>query len=95
MGAPEGPTLTRPDPGALPREVHAKIPFNRPFVTGAEFAYVQQAIEAMHLSGDGAFTRRAHQLLQAMTQSPASLLTTSCTHALEMMALLLDLKPGD
>ena len=76
-------------------EVQTKIPFNRPYVTGTEFSYVQQAIEAMHLSGDGAFTRRAHQLLQTMTQSPASLLTTSCTHALEMMALLLDLKTGD
>jgi dTDP-4-amino-4,6-dideoxygalactose transaminase len=74
---------------------HAKIPFNQPYTTGREFACVQQAIEAMHLSGDGAFTRRAHQLLQAMTGSRAALLTTSCTHALEMSALLLDLQPGD
>jgi len=72
-----------------------KIPFNRPFATGGEFPYIQQAIEAMHLSGDGAFTKRAHGLLRAMTQSPAALLTTSCTHALEMMALLLNLQPGD
>ena len=95
MGTPEGPTLIIPDAKASAPEVYTKIPFNRPYVTGAEFAYVQRAIEAMHLSGDGAFTRRAHQLLQTMTQSPASLLTTSCTHALEMMALLLDLEPGD
>jgi dTDP-4-amino-4,6-dideoxygalactose transaminase len=73
----------------------AKIPFNRPYTTGAEFACVQQAIEAMHLSGDGAFTKRAHELLRAMTASRAALLTTSCTHALEMMALLLDVQPGD
>jgi dTDP-4-amino-4,6-dideoxygalactose transaminase len=72
-----------------------KIPFNRPYTTGAEFAYVQQAIEAMHLSGDGAFTKRAHELLKTMTGSRSVLLTTSCTHALEMMALLLDLQPGD
>jgi dTDP-4-amino-4,6-dideoxygalactose transaminase len=106
VGTSEGPTLTSPRTGTSSAEVEppspdglgaqgTKIPFNRPYVTGAEFTYVQQAIEAMHLSGDGAFTRRAHQLLQAMTQSPVSLLTTSCTHALEMMALLLDLKPGD
>ena len=73
----------------------AKIPFNRPYTTGAEFAYVQRAIEAMHLSGDGAFTRRAHELLCAMTASRSALLTTSCTHALEMMALLLEVQPGD
>jgi dTDP-4-amino-4,6-dideoxygalactose transaminase len=95
VGTSEGPTLIIPDAKASAPEVYAKVPFNRPYVTGTEFAYVQQAIEAMHLSGDGAFTRRAHRLLQTMTQSPASLLTTSCTHALEMMALLLDLKPGD
>jgi dTDP-4-amino-4,6-dideoxygalactose transaminase len=73
----------------------AKIPFNRPYTTGAEFAYVQQAIQAMHLSGDGAFTKRAHELLRIMTASQSVLLTTSCTHALEMSALLLDVQPGD
>ncbi len=73
----------------------AKIPFNRPYTTGAEFASVQRAIEAMHLSGDGAFTKRAHELLRTMTASRAALLTTSCTHALEMIALLLDVQPGD
>ena len=82
-------------PKALTPEAYTKIPFNRPYVTAVELAYVQQAIEALHLSGDGAFTKRAHPVLQTMTQAPASMLTTSCTHALEMMALLLDLKPGD
>src|SRR5688572_1717266 len=77
------------------RDGTRKIPFNRPYTTGAEFTYVQRAIEAMHLSGDGAFTKRAHELLQAMTRSCAALLTTSCTHALEMAALLLDVKSGD
>src|SRR5688572_2535692 len=72
-----------------------KTPFTQPYATGAEFGYIERAIEAAHLSGDGAFIRRAHHLLQAMMQCPASLLTTSCTHALEMMAHLLDLKPGD
>jgi dTDP-4-amino-4,6-dideoxygalactose transaminase len=74
---------------------NSKIPFNRPYATGGEFPYIQQAIEAMHLSGDGAFTKRANDFLREMTQSRAALLTTSCTHALEMMALLLDLQPGD
>lgn len=73
----------------------SRIPFNRPFATGNEFAYIQQAIDAMHLSGDGPFTRRVHERLVRMTGSSAALLTTSCTHALEMMALLLDLRDGD
>lgn len=72
-----------------------RIPFNCPFVTGREHAYIQQAIDTMHLSGDGPFTTRANRLLVQMTSSRAALLTTSCTHALEMMALLLDVKPGD
>ena len=73
----------------------SRIPFNRPFVTGHEFPYIQRAIDAMHLSGDGPFTRRAHAELVRMTGAQAALLTTSCTHALEMMALLLDLQPDD
>jgi dTDP-4-amino-4,6-dideoxygalactose transaminase len=73
----------------------SRIPFNRPFVAGREFEYIQQAINAMHLSGDGTFTRRAHEHLLRMTGGGTALLTTSCTHALEMMALLLDLRPGD
>ena len=72
-----------------------RIPFNRPYVAGLEAAYIEQAIEGMHLSGDGVFTRRANELIRAMTSSRAALLTTSCTHALEMMALLLALQPDD
>jgi dTDP-4-amino-4,6-dideoxygalactose transaminase len=49
----------------------------------------------MHISGDGQFTRRCHKLLEETVGTPKALLTTSCTHALEMAALLLDLKPGD
>jgi dTDP-4-amino-4,6-dideoxygalactose transaminase len=79
----------------MTQEAGPKVPFNRPYATGQEFSYIRQAIEAMHLSGDGAFTKRAHALLREMTQSRAVFLTTSCTHALEMMALLLDLQPGD
>ena len=60
-----------------------------------EFSYIQQAIDAMHISGDGRFTTLCHQLLENGLGVQKALLTTSCTHALEMAALLLDLKPGD
>ncbi len=72
-----------------------KIPFNRVVLAGRELEYVQQAVEAAHLSGDGMFTRRCHGLLEQTLGAPKVLLTTSCTHALEMTALLLDIHPGD
>lgn len=72
-----------------------KIPFNRPFATGKEFDYIQQAISAMHLSGDGTFTKKCHTLLEETLRCSKALLTTSCTHALEMAALLLDIQAGD
>lgn len=56
---------------------------------------MRQAIDAGHISGDGGFTQRAHQLLREITGATDALLTTSCTHALEMAALLVDLGPGD
>src|SRR5438309_7775296 len=71
------------------------IPFNRPHVSGKEFEYIQQAIDNLHLSGDGLFTKRCEALLEQELGVPRALLTTSCTHALEMAALLLDIKPGD
>jgi dTDP-4-amino-4,6-dideoxygalactose transaminase len=71
------------------------IPFNKPFATGKESQYMQQAIEAMHISGDGLFTKKCHALLEETLGTPKVLLTTSCTHALEMAALLLNLEPGD
>lgn len=71
------------------------IPFSRPFLTGHEFDYVRQAIERMHISGDGEFTRRCQALLEQRIGVPRAFLTTSCTHALEMSAILLDIKPGD
>lgn len=70
-------------------------PFNRPCQTGKEFIYMQEAIENMHISGDGMFTKKCHELLEQNLKIPKALLTTSCTHALEMAALLLDIKPGD
>jgi dTDP-4-amino-4,6-dideoxygalactose transaminase len=71
------------------------IPFNRPVRVGPEFDYIQQAIDGMHLSGDGPFTKKCQALLEQTVGVPKALLTTSCTHALEMAALLLDIRPGD
>lgn len=71
------------------------IDFNKPTLIGCEFAYIQQAIENRHISGDGYFTKQCHTLLENTLGVPKVLLTTSCTHALEMAALLLDIQPGD
>src|SRR6266852_8757601 len=71
------------------------IPFNKPYVVGKEFEYIRQAIDNLHLSGDGLFTKRCQALLERELGVPRALLTTSCTHALEMCALLLDIRPGD
>ncbi|HWO17750.1 MAG TPA: dTDP-4-amino-4,6-dideoxygalactose transaminase [Kofleriaceae bacterium] len=71
------------------------IPFSRPGLLGPALAYIQEAIAARRLSGDGPFCRRAEQLLEGALGVPRALLTTSCTHALEMAGLLLELGPGD
>jgi dTDP-4-amino-4,6-dideoxygalactose transaminase len=71
------------------------IPFNRPTTVGKEGEYMQQALQSNHISGDGQFTKQASALLEQALGVPKVLLTTSCTHALEMSALLLDLKEGD
>ncbi|HEX4275708.1 MAG TPA: dTDP-4-amino-4,6-dideoxygalactose transaminase [Bryobacteraceae bacterium] len=71
------------------------IPFNRFGKVGTEFAYIQQAIDALHISGDGRFTALCHGILERATGARKALLTTSCTHALEMAALLLNIQPGD
>lgn len=72
-----------------------KVDFNRPVVVGKEFEYMQQAIANGHISGDGPFTRQCHAFLQNQIGVRKALLTTSCTHALEMSAILLQLQPGD
>lgn len=72
-----------------------KIPFNRPSFAGAEQSYIAEAIAKSFISGDGDFTRACHQLLERELGVAKVLLTTSCTHALEMAALLLDVGPGD
>jgi dTDP-4-amino-4,6-dideoxygalactose transaminase len=79
----------------LRESVIASVPFNKPFVTGKEIEYLREAIANAHLSGDGPFTRRIHERLTAQTGALSALLTHSCTAALEMFALLLDISPGD
>jgi dTDP-4-amino-4,6-dideoxygalactose transaminase len=71
------------------------IPFNRTYLAGAELRYVTQAAADGPLSGDGPFTKRATSLLLEVTGATSALLTTSCTHALDMSALLLEVGPGD
>jgi dTDP-4-amino-4,6-dideoxygalactose transaminase len=71
------------------------IPFNKPYMTGRELWLIAQAHANGHLSGDGKFTKSCHAWLEARTGASRALLTHSCTAALEMAALLLDLEPGD
>lgn len=72
-----------------------QVPFNRPTTTPRVARYVTEGLNSGHLSGDGPFTRRCHELLERELGVPAVLLTTSGTHALEMLALLLGIRPGD
>lgn len=71
------------------------IPFNKPSIVGSELIYVGQAVAGGHASGDGPFTRRAQKLLEERFGAERILLTTSCTAALELAALLCDFGPGD
>lgn len=80
----------------LRREYTAyRIPFNRPTIVGKELYYISQVIFNGHSAGDGAFTKKCQALLEQALGTPKALLTTSCTHALEMAALLLNIQPGD
>jgi dTDP-4-amino-4,6-dideoxygalactose transaminase len=83
-----------PDADAgVPRSL--SIPFNRPSLQGGEIEYMRAAVEQGHTSAEGPFTARAAGLLRDATEARDVLLTTSCTAALEMTALLLDVSPGD
>ncbi|MFN3715818.1 MAG: dTDP-4-amino-4,6-dideoxygalactose transaminase [Thiobacillus sp.] len=73
----------------------AIIPFNQPYMTGKELYYIAQAKFGNMLAGDGAFTKRCHVWIEARTGCAKALLAHSCTAALEMSALLLDIQPGD
>src|SRR5438045_3046956 len=72
-----------------------KIPFNKPGLIGKESVYMADAIEKGKIGGDGTFTQKCSALLEHRLGVQKALLTTSCTHALELAALLLEIKPGD
>ncbi|MBR1508298.1 MAG: dTDP-4-amino-4,6-dideoxygalactose transaminase [Eubacterium sp.] len=72
------------------------INFNETPYIGTELSYIKKAIEENHkICGDGEFTKRCNEWIEKKTGTPKALLTTSCTHALEMAAILIDIKPGD
>lgn len=71
------------------------IPFNKPYFSGRELAYIQEAISAARISGDGIFTTKCHQFIEQRYGFKKVLLTTSCTDALEMAAILCNIGPGD
>ncbi|WNL33969.1 dTDP-4-amino-4,6-dideoxygalactose transaminase [Arcobacter cryaerophilus gv. pseudocryaerophilus] len=71
------------------------IPFNKPPYTGNEEKYILESIKSSKISGDGEFTKKCHKWFEEKLECKKALLTTSCTHALEMAAILLDIKEGD
>ena len=71
------------------------IPFNKPPLTGNEEQYVLQSMKSSKISGDGPFTQKCHTWFEEKLNCKKALLTTSCTHALEMSAILIDIQPGD
>lgn len=72
-----------------------KIPFNKPFLTGKETRYIEEAVSSMKISGDGMFTKKCHTFFEDKYGFHKCLLTTSCTDALEMAAILIDIQAGD
>jgi dTDP-4-amino-4,6-dideoxygalactose transaminase len=76
-------------------QVHYDIPFNRPALVGNEWKYLAEAVRIGHISGDGFYTLQCHDFLEKKLGVRKAQLTTSCTHALELAALLLDLNKGD
>ena len=72
-----------------------KIPFNKPYLTGNETKYIETAVASGKISGDGLYTKKCHEFFQNKYGFKKALLTTSCTDALEMAAILIDLQPSD
>jgi dTDP-4-amino-4,6-dideoxygalactose transaminase len=91
--SPALPPVTRPT--ERPATGEYLIPFNRATAVANELELMAQSLARGHIAGDGAFTRQCSELLQRVLGVPRALLATSCTHALEMAALLLDLREGD
>lgn len=71
------------------------IPFNKPHLTGQETKYIEEAVRSGKISGDGMFTKKCHAFFESRYDMRKALLTTSCTDALEMTALLANIEPGD
>src|SRR5258706_15389761 len=71
------------------------VSFNNPYITGKETEYILDAVSRKHISGNGYFTKLCHQFFEEKYKFKKCLLTTSCTDALEMCAILLDIQPGD
>ena len=71
------------------------IPFNKPYFTGKELTYIQDAVERRHISGNGHYTKKCQAFFEERYGFNKCLLTTSCTDALEMAAILIDIEPGD
>ncbi len=76
-------------------EKNTKIPFNKPYLTGNELNYIRQAIEGGKISGGGNYTKKCQHFFENRYNFGKCLLTTSCTDALEMAAILIDIQPGD
>ena len=71
------------------------IDFSRPVYVKESMSYIQQAVEQNHLCGDGSFTRKCTEWMEEQTGTERTMFTTSCTHAMELMALLMEIEPGD
>ena len=71
------------------------IRFNVPPYTGKELDYIKVAVENQKICGDGEFTKKCNEWIEQKTKTPKALLTTSCTHATELAAILADIQPGD
>ena len=71
------------------------IPFNKPYMSGNELLFIKDAVESGKISGNGIFTKKVHDWFSKRYGFPKSLLTSSCTDALEMCAIAIDLKAGD
>jgi dTDP-4-amino-4,6-dideoxygalactose transaminase len=71
------------------------VDFNKPCIVGKEYEYMADSIRLSHISGDGKYSKLCHEFLEKELDVPRVLTTPSCSHALEMTALLLDIKPGD
>jgi dTDP-4-amino-4,6-dideoxygalactose transaminase len=75
--------------------MNTNIPFNKPYLSGDELKYISEAVATGKISGDGIFTRKCHQFFEERYGFQKCLLTTSCTAALEMAAILINIEPGD